>query len=130
MLLLASLSSRCSSLSSAWQRRPPPWPMQKSVMARARGDTGRRERSSRRHANPLRTPRHSGHSPLCEDAVECINKNISMKVKVNFTFTNKTDSGLTISMFQTIRSNGTEAVGTAESDGNSFSFDFDAYEPV
>jgi hypothetical protein len=41
--------------------------------------------------------------------------------KVNFTFTNKTDSGLTISMFQTIRSNGTEAVGTAESDGNSFS---------
>ena len=41
--------------------------------------------------------------------------------KVNFTFTNKTDSGLTISMFQTIRSNGTEAVSTAVSDGNSFS---------
>ncbi|MDC3116888.1 porin, partial [Alphaproteobacteria bacterium] len=40
--------------------------------------------------------------------------------KVDITFTNKTDSGLTISMFQTIRSNGTEAVSTAVSDGNSF----------
>lgn len=39
--------------------------------------------------------------------------------KVNITFTNKTDSGLTISMFQTLRSNGTEAVSTANSDGNS-----------
>ena len=30
--------------------------------------------------------------------------------KVELAFTNKTDTGLTISMFQTIRSNGTEAV--------------------
>ena len=39
--------------------------------------------------------------------------------KVNITFTNKTDTGLTISIFQTIRSNGTEAVSAADSDGNS-----------
>ncbi len=38
--------------------------------------------------------------------------------KVALAFTNKTDSGLTISMFQTIRSNGTEAVSAANSDGN------------
>ena len=38
--------------------------------------------------------------------------------KVEFALTNKTDSGLTISMYQTIRSNGTEAVSAADSDGN------------
>ena len=38
--------------------------------------------------------------------------------KVELSFINKTDSGLTISMYQTIRSNGTEAVSAADSDGN------------
>ena len=38
--------------------------------------------------------------------------------KVEIAFTNKTDSGLTIGMYQTIRSNGTEAVSAADSDGN------------
>lgn len=37
--------------------------------------------------------------------------------KVEISFTNKTDSGLTVGMFQTIRTNGTGAVTAADSDG-------------
>ena len=43
--------------------------------------------------------------------------------KVDLEFSNKTDSGITISMFQTLRSNGTEAVSASDSDGNYMSLE-------
>ena len=43
--------------------------------------------------------------------------------KIDLEFTNKTDSGMILSMFQTLRSNGTEAVSTLVSDGNYFSLE-------
>ena len=45
--------------------------------------------------------------------------------KINLTFSNKTESGIDITMNQTLRSNGTGASGTVESDGHSLTLEGD-----